>query len=167
MINAVETPRRSSGRHATPVRFRLPTARRESTPLGAPVLTLPGAAAHFCSALTCLSEGVKSCDSHGPPPGRCSGFLTQPERCDVTLVSTLPLSGIGLRQTAGSFASRSADDHARQGGQRFRLATGSILTGQSWCNYCGGGRIHCLSSRSHSRSQAHLGFLAAETLRRN
>jgi len=65
--------------------------------------------------------------------------LTQPGRCDVTLVCTLPLPGVGLWQTAGSFASRCADDHARQSGQRFRLATGSILTGHSWCNYCGGG----------------------------
>jgi hypothetical protein len=75
----------------------------------------------------------------GPLQGGCSGFFTQPGRCGVAQVCTLPLPGVGFWQPAGSFASRCAGDHARQGGQPRWLATGSILTGHSWCNYCGGG----------------------------
>jgi hypothetical protein len=71
--------------------------------------------------------------------GGCSGFLTQPRALRRALVCTLPLPGIGFWQPAGSLASRCAGDHARQGGQPRWLATGSILTGHSWCNYCGGG----------------------------
>jgi len=79
-----------------------------------------------------------------------SAHLTQPKPCGVTVVCTLPLPALGSRQTAGALASRSAGDNARQSGQP-KLATGSILTGQSWFDYCGGGSRHCLPSRSRFR----------------
>jgi hypothetical protein len=80
---------------------------------------LPGWPGHLCPGLPFpFIERPVACDSHRPLEGGCSGFVTQPERCDVALVCTLPLSGVGLQQSAGSVASRCADDHARQGGQQ-------------------------------------------------
>jgi hypothetical protein len=71
------------------------------------------------------------------PQSKGVSDVTQPKLCDVALVCTLPLPGIGSWQPAGSVASRCAGDSHTPERPTQLSATGSILTGPSWFNYSG------------------------------
>lgn len=83
-----------------------------------------GCNAHRCGQISltspCRFQGVsRERLSRLPTAGRVLWFLDAAGALRRAVVCTLPLSGVGLRQTAGALASRCAGDHARQGGQLF------------------------------------------------
>lgn len=160
-----------------------------SVPDSPPVLSLPGAL-----AFTTRQGGRRNCRQPAPSspafPGSTTAgmplgtayphgpaFVPGPSRfshsrdtatylwfarypCQVTVSDSPP--GLTRSRSAGSFASRC-------GWYAWSIPTspGSVLTGHSWFNYDGGCSRNPLHLTVPLWSQALLGFLAAEALRRN